>query len=204
AFVRVGVALLVGVVIGWLSEDLGRQRRRAEERARESDQLRDALGRRVDILEAANRCARALGSSLDLDEAFAAFIREARGVVPFARMAVVLLEGNRLEVLAVAGAGAEEVLPAGSSRPVEGSIFEELRSGQTVYRSDMLDRRHPEEAFLVDLGLRSRLTAPLLVGAQPIGLISFVRQDPDAFGEDEVELASLIGRLAATAVQNIR
>jgi signal transduction histidine kinase len=204
ALVRVGVALLVGLVIGWLSEDLARQRRRAEERAAESDQLRDALGHRVDILEAANRCARALGSSLDLDEAFAAFIREVRGVVPFARMAVVLVEGGRLEVLAAAGAGVDDVFPAGSSRPIEGSIFEELQGGQTVYRSDMQDRRHVEEEELVRLGLRSRLTAPLLVGAQPIGLISFVRAEPDGFSPDEFELVSLIGRLAATAVQNIR
>jgi signal transduction histidine kinase len=204
AVIRVGVALLVGLVIGWLSEDLGRQRRRAEERAAESEQLRDALGHRVDLLEAANRCARALGSSLDLEEAFAAFIREVRGVVPFARMAGVLLEGEQLEVLAAAGAGVDEVFPAGSSRPVAGSIFEELHAGQTVYRRDMLDRRHSEEDELVRLGLRSRMTAPLLVGAQPIGLVSFVREAPDAFSPDELELVSLIGRLAATAVQNIR
>jgi signal transduction histidine kinase len=56
----------------------------------------------------------------------------------------------------------------------------------------------------VVLGLRSRLTAPLLVGSAPIGLISFVRREPDAFLSEEVELVALIGRLAATAVQNIR
>ena len=55
--------------------------------------MRDRLGRRVDLLEAAGRCARALGSSLDLDEAFGAFIRELRGLVPFDRTAIVLAEG---------------------------------------------------------------------------------------------------------------
>ncbi len=204
ASVRIAVALLVGVVIGWLSDDLSHQRQAAEARAAEAEGLRDAIGRRVDVLEAANRCARALGSSLDLEKAFAAFIREARGVVPFARMAVVLVEGDRLEVLAAAGVGVGDVFPAGSSQPVEGSIFEELQSGNTVYRRDMLDRRHPEETELVRLGLRSRLTAPLLVGAHPIGLLSFVRKEPDAFSAEEFELVSLIGRLAATAVQNIR
>ena len=34
-------------------------------RAAEAERLRDELGRRVDLLEAANRCARALASSLD-------------------------------------------------------------------------------------------------------------------------------------------
>jgi len=48
------------------------------------------------------------------------------------------------------------------------------------------------------------LTAPLLVGSSALGLISFSRAEPDAFTPEEVELVSLIGRLAATAVQNIR
>jgi len=204
AAIRIAVALLIGIVIGWLSDDLARQRRAAETRAAEAEGLRDELGRRVDLLEAANRCARALGSSLELETAFQAFIREVRGLVPFDRIAVVLAEGDRLEVLAAAGLGVDEVFPPGSSRPIVHSIFEELDRGQTLYRRDMNDLKHSEEEELVRLGLRSRLTAPLLAGARPIGLISFVRREPDGFSAEEFELVSLIGRLAATAVQNIR
>jgi signal transduction histidine kinase len=195
---------IVGVIVGSLVSRLARETELAGARAAEAEALRDALGRRVDLLEAANRCARALGSSLDLSEAFDAFIREVRGVVPFDRIAVVLLEGDRLEVLAVAGVGSDEVFRAGSSRPSPGSIFDSLASGRAVYRPDMTETAFPEEEELVELGLRSRLTAPLLVGATPLGLISFVRRKPDAFSPEEVELVSLIGRLAATAVQNIR
>jgi signal transduction histidine kinase len=68
----------------------------------------------------------------------------------------------------------------------------------------MSDLRYPEERELLGLGLRSRLVAPLLVGARSIGMISFVRAEPDAFSADEIELVSLLGRLVATAVQNIR
>ncbi len=201
---QLGGQMIVGVIVGWLVDRLAGQSALSEARAAEAEELRDALGRRVDILESANRCARALASSLQLDEAFAAFIREVRGVVRFDRIAVVLLEGERLEVLAVAGKGVAEVFPAGSSGPSSGSIFESVRGGRTVYRPDMADRLHPEEEVLVDLGLRSRLTAPLLVGSTALGLISFSRVEPDAFTPEEVELVSLIGRLAATAVQNIR
>jgi signal transduction histidine kinase len=73
-----------------------------------------------------------------------------------------------------------------------------------VYRRDLIEPQHPEEAELLALGLRSRLVAPLLVGSTSVGLISFSRRDPDAFNSEEVELVSLIGRLAGTAVQNIR
>src|SRR5262249_48774338 len=114
---------VVALIVGWLVSRLVRQSAISDERATEAEALRDVLGRRVDVLEAANRCARALSSSLELDEAFAAFIREVRGVVPFDRIAVVLLDGELLEVLATAGEGAETVFPPGSSRRVAGSIF---------------------------------------------------------------------------------
>jgi signal transduction histidine kinase len=201
---QAGSQVIVGLIVGWLVLRLGRERALSETRATEAEELRDALGRRVDVLEAANRSARALASSLVLEEAFSAFIREVRGLVPFDRIAVVLVEGERLEVLATAGVGAREVFPPGTSRPIAGSIFESVAAGRTVHRSDMADRRHSEEEELLGLGLRSRLTAPLLVGSTAIGLISFVRREPDAFTAEEVELVSLIGRLAATAVQNIR
>jgi signal transduction histidine kinase len=201
---QAGGQVVVGLIVGWLVIRLERERSVSEARATEAEQLRDALGRRVDVLEAANRCARALASSLVLEEAFSAFIREVRGLVPFDRIAVVLVVGDRLEVLATAGEGAKKVFPPGTSRPIGGSIFETVASGRTVYRRDMVDELHPEEAELLGLGLRSRLTAPLLVGSTPVGLISFVRRRRDAFSAEEVELVSLIGRLAATAVQNIR
>jgi signal transduction histidine kinase len=201
---QVGSQVVVGLIVGWLVLRLERERSVSDARATEAEQLRDALGRRVDVLEAANRCARALASSLVLEEAFGAFIREVRGLVPFDRIAVVLVVGDRLEVLATAGEGAKKVFPPGSSRPMSASIFETVATGRTVYRRDMVDERHPEEAALLELGLRSRLAAPLLVGSTPVGLISFARRRPDAFSAEEVELVSLIGRLAATAVQNIR
>jgi signal transduction histidine kinase len=201
---QVGGQIIFGLIVGWLVVRLGRETELADARTREAEELRDVLGHRVDILEAANRCARALGSSLEVDEAFTAFIREVRGLVPFDRMAVVLVEGERLEVLATAGTGTDEIFPPGSARPLTGSIYEMVAAGQTIYRRDMRDQRYLEEAEFLGLGLRSRLTAPLLVGSHSIGLVSFVRAEPDAFTAEEVELVSLIGRLAATAVQNIR
>jgi signal transduction histidine kinase len=201
---QVGGQIIFGLIVGWLVVRLGRETELSDARTREAEDLRDALGHRVDVLEAANRCARALGSSLEVDEAFTAFIREVRGLVPFDRMAVVLVEGERLQVLAAAGKGTDDTFPPGSTRPLTGSIYEMVAAGQTIYRRDMRDQRYPEEAQLLELGLRSRLTAPLLVGSHSIGLVSFVRAEADAFTAEEVELVSLIGRLAATAVQNIR
>src|SRR4029079_12820926 len=52
--------------------------------------------------------------------------------------------------------------------------------------------------------LHSELVAPLILGARPIGVVSLSREEPDAFTDEEVELVSLLGRLVATGVQNIR
>ena len=204
AFARVLVGMLSGLVIGRLRDTLNAERSRAEARAAEAERLRDELGHRVDVLETANRCARALGSSLELDEAFGAFIRELRGLVPFERTAIVLVEGNTATTMATAGRGAGDVFPPGNSDPIEGSLLERVLDGKMVVRRDLTERDSPADEQLLALGLRSELVTPLLLGARTIGMLSLSRDRPDAFSEDEVELVSLLGRLVATAVQNIR
>jgi signal transduction histidine kinase len=202
---QVGFELLVALLVGWLVSSLAEERTTAVRRAAEAESLRDELGRRADLLDAANRCARALGSSLDLDEAFSAFIRELRGLVPFERMAIVLAEEGTSRVIATAGAGAGEVQPPGSLSPLEHNLLADLVThGQTMYRHDMSQRKYAEEEWLTSLGIYSRVAAPLFVGARTIGMISVGRRQPNAFSDHEVELMSLLGRLAASAVQNIR
>ena len=199
-----GILVLTGTIMGRLVERLDREAELAGSRAAEAERLRDELGRRVDLLEAANRCARALGSSLEHEQAFGAFIRELRGLVPFDRTTIVLVENGQAEVMATAGAGADTVFPPGTVRGVAGSVLEETMAGRTVVRRDMRDPHYPEEEALLELGLQSRLAAPLLLGAKPIGMLSIQRFRVDAFSPDEIELSSLLGRLVATAVQNIR
>jgi signal transduction histidine kinase len=201
----VGVQLILGVTVGSLVNRLREERASAAARAAEAEALRDELGRRADLLDATNRCARALGSSLDLEQAFAAFNRELRGLLAYARTAILLLEDGHLRVFAAAGEGAATVFPPGTVVSVAGSVIEEVvRSGQTVYREDMSEPKYDEETDFLALGLRSRVVAPLLAGAETIGAISVVRREPRAFDSGELELLSLLGRLVGSAVQNIR
>jgi signal transduction histidine kinase len=199
-----GVLLLLGLIVGWLVRNLEQQAVVGAERAAEAERLRDALGRRVDVLEAANRSARALGSSLDIGQAFRAFIREVRGLVPFDRTAIVLVENDQARTIAAAGRGSETVFPPGSTGPISGSVLEQVLSGEVVVRRDLAEDAFPEDHHLLELGLHSELIAPLLLGARPIGMISLSREAVDAFAEEEVELIALLGRLVATALQNIR
>ncbi len=200
----VAVHLLAGLIVGWLVRRLHIEAQVSAERAAEAERLRDALGRRVDVLEAANRCARALGSSLEIEEAFGAFIQELSALVPFERTAVVLIEDDAATTIATAGRGANEVFPPGTVGPLRGSVLERVLDGKMVVRRDLAETEYPEDALLVDLGLRSELAAPLLLGARPIGMVTLSRERVGAFSDEEIELVALLGRLVATAVQHIR
>ena len=199
------IALLASwLIVGWLVHRLRVQRGRAAARVEEAERLRDELGRRVDILEASNRCARALASSLRLDEAFDAFIEELRGLIPFDRAAILLVEGERARVTATAGLGSDSFLAPGTTVEVDGSILERVLGGDTVYREDLDETRFREEGGLASLGLQSRVVAPLQLGTRTIGGLTLARVQPAAFTTAEIELATLLGRFAAAAVQNIR
>lgn len=204
ALVRVLVGMLAGIVIGRLRDGLSTERQNAVARAAEAERFRDELGQRSDVLEAANRVARALGSSLELDSAFGAFIRELRGLVPFERTAIVLVDGDTATTMATAGRGANAIFPPGSAGPLEGSVLERVLAGQIVVRHDLEEREFAEDDVLLELGLRSELLAPLQLGARTIGMLSLSRTTPDAFTDGEISLVTLLGRLVATAVQNIR
>ncbi|HLX32665.1 MAG TPA: ATP-binding protein [Gaiellaceae bacterium] len=204
ALVRILVGMLAGIVIGRLRDGISTERQVAEERAAEAERLRDELGHRADVLETANRVARALASSLELEEAFGAFIRELAGLVPFERTAIVLVDGDTATTMATAGRGAMEIFPPGNTGPLGGSVLEQVLQGRIVVRHDLEEREYPEDELLLGLGLRSELVSPLMLGARPIGMLTLSRERPDAFSEDETELVALLGRLVATAVQNIR
>ena len=199
------IALALGGIVGRLVDMERGQARAAEERAAEVERLRDELGRRIDVREATSRAARALGSSLDLDVVFAAFVQELRGLLPFDRAAILLVEGSGALVLATAGIAEEEFLEPGTSIPVAGSSLEPvIDEGRTVYREDISDQLYPEDAGLLELGVRSRVLAPLQLGPRAVGALAISRSEPAAFRAEEVELVTLLGRLVATAVQNLR
>lgn len=201
-----GIEILVGLIVAWLSLRLRRETETAESRAAEAEELRDRLGRRADQLEAVNRVGRALASSLDREEALSRFLGEVTSAFDFDRLAIVLAEGDDALVMANAGRGHETLFQPGTARPVAGSVLQDiLADGQTIVRGDMKQSpRYPEERELGTIGLQSRVVAPLPAGGEILGMLSVSREAADAFGEDEVELTTLLARQLASAVQNIR
>ncbi|HEY7197944.1 MAG TPA: ATP-binding protein [Gaiellaceae bacterium] len=202
----VGVMVIMGVIVGLLVDRLRGETEYASEQTVEAQALRDQIGRRADQLEAVNRCARALSSTLDRDEAFRRFLREAQTAFRFDRLAIVLASGSRAEVVANAGRGETSVLPVGTTVPLERSLAGEVvQTCRTIVREDMSDDpKYYEEENLVAAGLRSRVAAPLQLGDRAIGILGISRQEPRAFSRDEIDLITLLARQVASAVENIR
>jgi K+-sensing histidine kinase KdpD len=200
-----GVLLMVGLVVGWLARRLRREAELAESRASEAEELRDQLGRRADQLESVNRVARALSSTLDEEKAFPRFLREVQSVFHYDRLAIILADGDEVEVMANAGLAEGELFPRGTRRPVRGSIVESVLAGETVLRGDMdTNPVYPEERDLAAAGLKSRVVAPLNAGGRILGMVSVSREQAEAFTRDEVDLVTLLGRQIGYAVQNMR
>jgi signal transduction histidine kinase len=96
-------------------------------------------------------------------------------------------------------------MPPGTQLGLERNLLAEVvERGQTVYRRDLSTLEYAEEQALLDVGVRSRVAAPLLAGTRGVGVVSVGRARADAFSEQEVELVGLLGRLVASAVQNMR
>jgi signal transduction histidine kinase len=201
-----GIQLVAGLIVGGLVRQLREEAHEAEERAAEAEGLRDEIGRHVDQLELVNRAARALSSSLDLNESWERFVREVRAGLLFDRLALVLAEGPKAIVIADAGLG--EVGAGGSdwSRPLDETVLADLlRDGTTIVTPDIGESpRYPEEAEIAALGLRSRVVAPLAVAGRALGGLSVSRIDPGGFTREEIDLVTLLGRQVGTAVENIR
>jgi signal transduction histidine kinase len=101
-----GLQILIGLVVGWLVDRLRAETAVAEARAAEAEDLRDRLGHRADVLEAVNRAARALGSSLDQNRALDAFRHELRSMIAFDRLQIEVA-GDADPVFARAGEAAD-------------------------------------------------------------------------------------------------
>src|SRR5207244_11573337 len=71
---QVGAQLILGAIVGWLVHRRDLEAAHAQARAGEAEELRDALGRRVDVPEAANRRDREAGPSPEPHDAFGAFV----------------------------------------------------------------------------------------------------------------------------------
>ena len=128
------------------------------------------------------------------------------GCCPFDRIAIVLSENGVAQVMAVAGAGADEVLPPGSAPAGP----RHAARGAAAHEPDRLPARH--ERRRLPGGGRAPRARPALPARDAAALgrprdrdaLARARRSRTPSAPDDIELAGLLGRLVASAVQNIR
>jgi len=143
-----------------------------------------------------------LGRSLD--ELLASVYDNLTGILPYNRIGVAMLDDSQRVLRAVwSRSDGEMKLTAGYSAPVAGSTLEAiLRSGQPRIINDLEAylAAKPESVstrLIVNEGMRSSLTLPLLAEGKPIGVVFFSSRNKQTYTEEHgAVLRSLAGHIA--------
>ncbi len=191
-------------------DDLSQARDREQARARELEIVAEQLSAAMEDsdrlaiqLAAINRLDHIISSSLDLDEIYRAFAEESNKIVPFDRMAVILVEGDRVRERAV-GAGVEAVRGAEAVSPLPGSSIEAvIESGRALIRRDLIaEERYPTDRRLIEAGVRSDVLVPLTVKGRVLGTFNVASRLVGAYGEKDLPLLQSLADQLAIAVEN--
>lgn len=139
-----------------------------------------------------------------LDELLAFVYEGFQGVLPFVRLGYALVDRERGRVIARWVKSERPLrLKAGYSAPLEGSSLAEiLATNRPRVLADLREylRLHPNSdatQLMVQEGMRSSLTCPLVVDGQAVGLLFFSSDRPHAYSAADVELfEEVAGHLA--------
>ena len=149
-----------------------------------------------------------INSSLEIDEVYDRFPEQVRKLIPFDRidLQTVDLEKGTLTHAYVTGIEVPE-RKAGDVRPLKDSLAEELvrrKSGMILDAEDAeeLRRRFPNIIPSLDYGIRSYLGIPLVSKDRVIGVLYVSSTKRNAYTEQDLELAEIIGTLVAGAIAN--
>jgi len=157
-----------------------------------------------------DRCSVSDSALLDVlcDVIFQSF----RGVIPFDRLSVALLEGEPVEVRLrwqrsiLAGGG----LPLGYSLPLSATTLGQLiRGGSPRIINDLqaYHELHPESLstqMMVEQGVRSSLTCPLILRGQTAGFLFFSSCQHSTYLDAHVERFSRLAGQLAFIIEQIR
>jgi len=178
----------------------------------EMSELGEALRELADALQARSEQAAMLATiterineGLVIDEVLDQVYENFFSLIPYDRIGLGLLEeGKALVRAAWARSEASEIkLPLGYSAGLAGSSLEEIiRSGRPRIINDLEGylEQHPHSEstqMIVDEGMRSSLTCPLIVRGQPVGFLFFSSMKKSAYSESHQRLfLQIAGQLA--------
>jgi PAS domain S-box-containing protein len=184
------------------------QRRELEEiLTATGEQLGDQLEARDAEIELVERVARIFTSTLDISQVFAEFAEEAKNLVDFDQITIVVIDyaTESLFVNRYLRAG----FLAGEPRVVfdlKGSQTEQLLlTGKTIIRDSLdVDNGFYTDRYFQGVGLRSTILTPLVYNDQTIGSVLLASNQPGSFGPREQRILERLAHRIAPAVENSR
>jgi GAF domain-containing protein len=149
---------------------------------------------------------RIAGSSLVLGDIFTPFAKQVRLLVPADRLILTTIDADGAVIdRYVDGVDVRDSITPPKSFVLDASIFEQISENLTHFTSNgeeyekyVLDR--PEEVARYAAGLRAILSLPLVWRGELVGSLTLRSTDPEAFGEQDIEIASLIANQIASAI----
>ncbi|MCX8037086.1 MAG: GAF domain-containing sensor histidine kinase [Candidatus Sumerlaeia bacterium] len=175
-------------------------------------ELNCAIAKRFDEIRTLVRVTEKINAGLVLDEVLQQVYDGFHSIIPYDRIGFSLLEDDGATVCAcwARSAASEAMIHAGYRAPLKGSSLEQIiATGQPRILNDLEAylREHPNSEptrLIVQEGMRSSLTCPLIAAGKPVGFIFFSSMKPNTYQNVHVELFQEIAGLLAMIVEKGR
>jgi len=159
----------------------------------------EVLRRDYEKLRISYELQRAIGAELDLDRLLEKILERSFDLLSADRGVILLFENGELKPRRSRAkrAGPEEFV---ASRAVVGQVVKEKVA---VLSSDAkVDPRFSESKSIIMTGIRSSMAVPLLHKSELLGVMMVDSQNPNAFGEKDLQLFTNIANQAALFIAN--
>ena len=173
------------------------------------EQAASRLAHENDVLAEIGRI---ITSSLNIDEVYERFAERVQVLIPSDKIDIVTIDLNREEMRVEYVHGIDvdaATAQRGFTRPLAGSVVEEVVRRQTCILSVPRDREELEHEFPLgvpsyDLGFRSLILVPLLSRGEGIGMLALLKRSDRGYSERDLSLAERVGSQISGAIANAR
>ena len=175
-------------------------------------QLSHSLDQRFTELRAVAQVAERVNAGLVLDEVCGQVYDTFRGLIPYDRIGLALLEdgGRTLRARWARTEAPRVCLPVGFAAPMEGSSLQQvLSTGEPRILNDLPAylAQHPgsdSTRLVVQEGVRASLTCPLIVEGKPVGFLFFSSFQAGSYQDAHVHLYKAIAAQLSVIVEKSR
>ncbi len=140
-------------------------------------------------------------SQLDIDDLLAELAVRTRELMGTDTAAILLLDTNGRELVAIAAAGLEEEVRQGARIPLGEGFAGHIAATATPLVLDRVDHTTVANPILIDEHLSAMAGVPLTAGGRVLGVLHIGSRTPREFTDKDIDLLRLVADRAALAAQ---